>query len=340
MPRALISVSDKRGVAKFAKGLTELGWEIISTAGTARVLVDAGITITPMEKVTGFPEMLDGRVKTLHPAVHAGLLARRDVPEHMEALRAHDITPIDIVAVNLYPFPETVADPNVTLLQAIEQIDIGGPSMLRSAAKNHSGVLVVVDPGDYDSVLSALQQDHIDDALRQELPKEPTMARAHRGANRHLFVPVLSAREKKIGDVRAGDEQHEAHRPEEHEQRRPHVADDLLLKLDEVQRVRGGRDVAGRDIVRPALHQDVELPRRRLYGRTLAESPNEEQVVRSVVRSIGEVEPEGHPDFSFRFIDIEVGRHDPDHVGHRAVDVDRAADDLGISPEGTQPEFS
>ena len=102
MPRALISVSDKRGVEQFAKGLTELGWEIVSTAGTARVLVDAGVPVTPVEKITGFPEMLDGRVKTLHPAVHAGLLARRDVPEHMEALRAHDITPIDIVAVNLY----------------------------------------------------------------------------------------------------------------------------------------------------------------------------------------------------------------------------------------------
>ena len=169
MPRALISVSDKRGIEQFAKGLSELGWEIISTAGTAQVLADAGVPITPVEEVTGFPEMLDGRVKTLHPAIHAGLLARRDVPEHMEALRAHDITAIDLVAVNLYPFRETVADPNVTLLQAIEQIDIGGPSMLRSAAKNHSGVLVVVDSADYDRVLSALREDYVDDALRQEL---------------------------------------------------------------------------------------------------------------------------------------------------------------------------
>ncbi|MCH7489670.1 MAG: bifunctional phosphoribosylaminoimidazolecarboxamide formyltransferase/IMP cyclohydrolase, partial [Gemmatimonadetes bacterium] len=169
MPRALISVSDKRGIEQFAKGLSELGWEIISTAGTAQVLADAGVPITPVEEVTGFPEMLDGRVKTLHPAIHAGLLARRDVPEHMEALRAHDITAIDLVAVNLYPFRETVADPNVTLLQAIEQIDIGGPSMLRSAAKNHSGVLVVVDSADYDRVLSALREDYVDDALRPTL---------------------------------------------------------------------------------------------------------------------------------------------------------------------------
>ena len=167
MPRALISVSDKRGIEQFAKGLSELGWEIISTAGTAQVLGEAGVPVTPVEKVTGFPEMLDGRVKTLHPAVHAGLLARRDTPTDMKAIKESDIDPIDLVAVNHYPFRETVTDPNVTLLEAIDQIDIGGPSMLRSAAKNHAGVLVIVDSADYDRVLSALREDYVDDALRQ-----------------------------------------------------------------------------------------------------------------------------------------------------------------------------
>ena len=169
MPRALISVSDKRGIEKFASGLSELGWEIVSTAGTAQVLANAGVTVTAIEDITGFPEMLDGRVKTLHPAVHAGLLARRDTPTDMKAIKESDIEPIDLVAVNLYPFRETVADPNVTLYQAVEQIDIGGPSMLRSAAKNHFGVLALVDPSDYDRVLSALKEDNVDDALRQEL---------------------------------------------------------------------------------------------------------------------------------------------------------------------------
>ncbi len=154
--RALLSVSDKRGVVPFARGLTALGWEIVSTGGTAEALRREGVAVTPIETVTGFPEMMDGRLKTLHPKVHGGLLARRRHPGDVAAMAAHGITPIDLVAVNLYPFQETIARPDVTLPQAIEQIDIGGPTMLRSAAKNHEAVIVLVDPGDYDEVLAAL----------------------------------------------------------------------------------------------------------------------------------------------------------------------------------------
>jgi phosphoribosylaminoimidazolecarboxamide formyltransferase/IMP cyclohydrolase len=169
MPRALISVSDKRGIVEFARELAALGWEIVSTGGTARALATAGIAVTPVEKVTGFPEMMDGRVKTLHPAVHGGLLARRQVPGDVMALERHGITPIDLVAVNLYPFRETVARPRVTVEEAIEQIDIGGPSMLRSAAKNHDAVTVVVDPADYARVTDALRAGGVGPTLRREL---------------------------------------------------------------------------------------------------------------------------------------------------------------------------
>ena len=155
--RALLSVSDKRGLVEFAQGLVALGWEIISTGGTAEALRRAQVPVIGVEDVTGFPEMMDGRVKTLHPKVHGGLLARRDHPGDVASLKEHGITPIDLVAVNLYPFRETVAKPTTTFEQAIEQIDIGGPSMLRSAAKNHADVIVVVDPGDYGSVLEALK---------------------------------------------------------------------------------------------------------------------------------------------------------------------------------------
>ncbi|MGH7657107.1 MAG: bifunctional phosphoribosylaminoimidazolecarboxamide formyltransferase/IMP cyclohydrolase, partial [Gemmatimonadales bacterium] len=128
MPRALISVSDKRGVVPFARGLVDLGWEIISTGGTAGALQSAGVAVLPVDRVTGFPEILDGRVKTLHPAIHAGLLARRELPQHMRALEAHAISPIDLVAVNLYPFQATITREGVTFEDAIENIDIGGPS--------------------------------------------------------------------------------------------------------------------------------------------------------------------------------------------------------------------
>ena len=155
--RALLSVSDKRGVVEFARDLAALGWELVSTGGTAETLRQAGLGVIPIERVTGFPEMMDGRVKTLHPKVHGGLLARRAHPGDRASLAEHGITPIDLVAVNLYPFRETVAKPGVTFEQAIEQIDIGGPSMLRSAAKNHQDVIVVVDPDDYSRVVAALK---------------------------------------------------------------------------------------------------------------------------------------------------------------------------------------
>ncbi|HET7296111.1 MAG TPA: bifunctional phosphoribosylaminoimidazolecarboxamide formyltransferase/IMP cyclohydrolase [Gemmatimonadales bacterium] len=169
--RALLSVSDKRGVVEFARALAAAGWELVSTGGTAAALRAAGIAVVPIEQVTGFPEMMDGRVKTLHPKVHGGLLARRADPGDRAALAQHGITPIDLVAVNLYPFRETVAKPGVTFEQAVEQIDIGGPSMLRSAAKNHQDVIVVVDPDDYPKVVAALKDvaRGVSPGLRKEL---------------------------------------------------------------------------------------------------------------------------------------------------------------------------
>ncbi len=155
--RALISVSDKTGLAEFARELAALGIEIISTGGTAKLLQSEGIATTEISAYTGFPEMMDGRVKTLHPKVHGGLLHLRDNPEHVAQARAHGIEAIDLVVVNLYPFEKTVAKAGVTLDEAIEQIDIGGPSMLRSAAKNYRSVTVVTDPGDYADVITALQ---------------------------------------------------------------------------------------------------------------------------------------------------------------------------------------
>ncbi len=167
--RALLSVSDKRGLVEFAKGLAALGWEIVSTGGTAEALRREGVAVVPVEQVTGFPEMMDGRVKTLHPNVHGGLLARRDHPGDVAALARHGITPIDLIAVNLYPFRETVAKPGTTFEQAIEQIDIGGPSMLRSAAKNHAAVIVIVDPEDYSSVLEDLKVGEVGEEKRRAL---------------------------------------------------------------------------------------------------------------------------------------------------------------------------
>ena len=168
MPRALISVSDKRGIVPFAQGLVNLGWDIISTGGTHAALKAGGVPVQPVDKITGFPEILDGRVKTLHPAIHAGLLARRDMTEHTAALETHGITPIDLLAVNLYPFRETVAKPQVSFEDAIENIDVGGPAMLRSAAKNHESVIVVVDPTDYGRVLDLLRRGEVPRAVRQE----------------------------------------------------------------------------------------------------------------------------------------------------------------------------
>ena len=155
--KALISVSDKTGVVEFAKGLVALGWEILSTSGTMKLLKESGVPVTSVSDVTGFPEICDGRVKTLHPKIHGALLARRDIPEHMKELKDNDIETIDLVCVNLYPFRETIAKPNVTMEDAVEHIDIGGPSMLRSSAKNWESVTVVCNPADYETVLSEIK---------------------------------------------------------------------------------------------------------------------------------------------------------------------------------------
>ncbi len=154
---ALVSVSDKTGLTEFARELSRAGVEMFSTGGTRRALAEAGIAAVEVAEYTGFPEMLDGRVKTLHPKVHGGILARRDLPEHMAALREHGIRTLDLIVVNLYPFERTVAQPNCTMDEAIENIDIGGPSMIRSAAKNHDAVAVVTDPGQYAAVLEELR---------------------------------------------------------------------------------------------------------------------------------------------------------------------------------------
>jgi phosphoribosylaminoimidazolecarboxamide formyltransferase/IMP cyclohydrolase len=170
--RALISVSDKSGVVDLARGLKELGIEIFSTGGTKKSLEAAGVKIHSISELTGFPEILDGRVKTLHPAVHGGILARRDLPQHLSQLAQNRIELIDMVVVNLYPFVETVTRAEVSLDEALENIDIGGPSMIRSAAKNFPSVLVVVDPGDYDAILQKLHQGNIDLGYRKRLAQK------------------------------------------------------------------------------------------------------------------------------------------------------------------------
>lgn len=154
--QALISVSDKKGIVEFAKTLHHLGVKLLSTGGTAQLLTEANLPVTEVADYTGFPEILDGRVKTLHPKVHGGILAKRDLAEHQQALATHDIPPIDLLVVNLYPFEKTIAQENCTFDLAIEQIDIGGPAMLRAAAKNHEHVTVIVDPEDYTTVLAEM----------------------------------------------------------------------------------------------------------------------------------------------------------------------------------------
>ncbi len=154
--RVLISLSDKTGAVDFAKGLSEFGVQFLSTGGTATILREAGLNVMDVSEYTGFPEMLDGRVKTLHPKVHGGLLGLRGNPAHVETMKKHGIEPIDMVVVNLYPFKQTIAKPDCTFEDAIENIDIGGPTMLRSAAKNFQSVTVVVDPADYSRVLDEM----------------------------------------------------------------------------------------------------------------------------------------------------------------------------------------
>lgn len=227
--RALISVSDKSGIIELARGLTELGIEIISTGGTARKLKKADISVTPIELVTGVDEMLGGRVKTLHPMVHGGLLARRHVTEDEKDLHKHGIVKIEMIAVNLYPFEETIAKPNVALEEAIEQIDIGGVALLRAAAKNYRDVVVLSEPADYDEVLAQLRrQGYVEDALRARLA-----VKAFQATNRYdaaisaylakqlldqenqedqdesLFPAALTIEANKVEEMRYGENPHQ-----------------------------------------------------------------------------------------------------------------------------------
>ncbi len=171
--RALISVSDKTGVVEFARKLHDAGVVIVSTGGTMKTLQEAGVPVTYVSDVTGFPEIMDGRVKTLNPYIHGGILAVRDNPKHQREMKEHKITPIDLVAVNLYPFKETIAKPNVTLAEAIENIDIGGPAMIRAAAKNFKFVTVVTNPSRYDEVAAMVAKDGcVNGMLRMQLAQE------------------------------------------------------------------------------------------------------------------------------------------------------------------------
>ena len=189
MPRALLSVSDKTGIVDVARGLASRGFELVSTGGTARALAEAGLAVTNVSDITGFPEMMEGRVKTLHPAVHGGILARRDHPQDLRAIAQHGIQPVDVVIVNLYPFAETAKKQGVGFEELVEQIDIGGPSMVRAAAKNFRDVLVVVDPGDYPKLLEALDQTP-PLAFRYELMRK---ALAHTGAYDTAISATLAA---------------------------------------------------------------------------------------------------------------------------------------------------
>ncbi|MBI3978744.1 MAG: bifunctional phosphoribosylaminoimidazolecarboxamide formyltransferase/IMP cyclohydrolase [Chloroflexi bacterium] len=215
--RAILSVYDKRGLVSFAGGLVRLGYELSSTGGTLRTLREAGIPVGPVDALTGFPEMLDGRVRTLHPAIHGGILARRDRPDHLAELRRHGIAPIDLVANNLYPFAQTVADPSVALDVAIENIDIGGVTLLRAAAKNYLDVLPVVDPADYDMILAALQDGGAPVEMRRRLAAkafahtaayDTAVAEFLRTAD-DLFPEVYTMAMAKVGDLRYGENPHQ-----------------------------------------------------------------------------------------------------------------------------------
>ena len=172
MPAALLSVSDKTGLAAFARGLSRLGYELFATGSTMKAIHDAAVDARPVSDLTGFPEMMDGRVKTLHPGVHAGILARRDKPDHMDALAERGLREIDLVCVNLYPFVDTVLRPEVAFEEAVEQIDIGGPAMIRAAAKNHESVVVIVRPQRYTEILGALSEGAVDENMRRKLAAE------------------------------------------------------------------------------------------------------------------------------------------------------------------------
>jgi phosphoribosylaminoimidazolecarboxamide formyltransferase/IMP cyclohydrolase len=213
--RALISVSDKSGVVDLARGLKELGIEIFSTGGTKKSLEAAGVKIHSISELTGFPEILDGRVKTLHPAVHGGILARRDLPQHLSELTQNRIKPIDMVVVNLYPFVETVTRAEVSLDEALENIDIGGPSMIRSAAKNFPSVLVVVDPRDYDAILQKLRQGNMDSEYRKRLAQKAFQHVALYDTaiaqyfNEEAFPEEMTIALKKARSLRYGENPHQ-----------------------------------------------------------------------------------------------------------------------------------
>lgn len=223
--QALISVSDKTGVASFARELVNLGYHILSTGGTAKLLTSEGIVCQEVADYTGFPEMLDGRVKTLDPHIHAGILARRPVPEHMAALAEHGIEPIDIVCVNLYPFEQTIAKPDCTFELAVENIDIGGPTMIRAAAKNHESVTVLVDPSDYTRVIEEIKATGaVSDATRLELAKKVFAHTARYDAAISNYLTSLDEQKKrtkkfpdvftrqwvKVQDMRYGENPHQA----------------------------------------------------------------------------------------------------------------------------------
>ena len=213
--RAIISVSNKSGVADFAQGLQELGIEIFSTGGTKKSLEGAGIKVHSISELTGFPEILNGRVKTLHPAVHGGILARRDLPQHLAELAKNHIETIDLVVVNLYPFIETVTQGEVSLDEALENIDIGGPTMIRSAAKNFPSVLVIVDPEDYDPILQKLRRGNIDLAERKKLAHKAFQHVAiydtaiAQYLSEETFPEEMTIALKKAYDLRYGENPHQ-----------------------------------------------------------------------------------------------------------------------------------
>jgi len=216
--RALISVSDKTGIIDFARGLVALGFEIVSTGGTARTLQAAGVAVTPVEQVTGFPEILGGRVKTLHPRIHAGILADRRQPEHRQTLAEHGLPAFDLVVVNLYPFAATIARPDVSEDEAIEQIDIGGPALLRAAAKNHASVAVVVSPADYPHVLAELAEaGEIAPATRRRLARQAfahtaaydAAIAAYLGRDDPSFPDLLPLALEKVATLRYGENPHQ-----------------------------------------------------------------------------------------------------------------------------------
>jgi phosphoribosylaminoimidazolecarboxamide formyltransferase/IMP cyclohydrolase len=215
--RAIIAPYDKRGAVELARALIDLGWEVYSTSGSKRHLEAAGISVRSVSDLTGFPEILDGRVKTLHPAIHGGILARRDLPEHQRQLQEHGLAPIDLIACNLYPFVETVSNPDVQLQDALEQIDIGGPTMLRAAAKNFPHVLPLVDPSDYDSVVAALRAGAVSGGERRKLAAkafqhvavyDTAIAAYLRGGPGEMPEAVTIALEKRF-DLRYGENPHQ-----------------------------------------------------------------------------------------------------------------------------------